>query len=51
VNWFHNSHHVSLVILNDFDIRGACVGPVETNTPLFINTNTPLTFSIANKIF
>jgi len=39
------------VKINDFDIGGASVGPTEANTPLFINTNTPLSFSIANKLF
>ena len=45
--------HMSLfsVVIHNFYIFNACIGPAKTDTPLIINTNAVLTFSVADQRF
>ena len=39
------------MVIRDFDVHGALAGPAETHTPLFVDSNTVLTFSVAGQGF
>ena len=39
------------MVIDYFHIFNACVSPAETNTPLIIDTNAVLPFSVARKRF
>ncbi len=42
---------LSSVVIHYFYVLSACVGPAETDTPLIIDTNAVLTFSVADQRF
>lgn len=42
---------LSSVVIYNFYIFSACVGPAETDTPLIINTNAVLPLSVADQRF
>jgi hypothetical protein len=44
---FHSFHYLRSVIVGYLDVMGASVSPLKANAPLLIDTNTPLSFSVA----
>jgi len=40
-----------LVVVNDFDFIGIAIPPLKADSPLIVNANTPLTFTISVKLF
>jgi len=52
MDWGHISLHgfSPSVVINNFNVIGVPVFPVEADSPLVVNSDTPLTFSVASEL-
>jgi hypothetical protein len=52
MDWGHISFHSfsPSVVVNNFNVIGVPIFPVEADSPLVVNSDTPLAFSVASEL-